>query len=687
MKKQVNASVEAQLIRSAFRLCAFIAICAIPFSLAQSRSRGTGKETVSGNSLSRNVVASPVLPYDGPQPPNVERLAPFHRRARTSTHTRPGVAGPTCTPSVVSGGIDPSDPTQNDRLYRSGVSQSCPPGTSCQIFGDGNRHHYDEYTFSNTSGTTLCATIDTNTACTGNNYVFTGAYQDFFDPENICNYWIGDSGSSPNPDQPFQVQVPAGHNVVVVVSEVTANAGCPSYTVTVSGGLCPYVGPSPTPTATTPPSPTPTPSCGLDWREVPSSGVGRLYGIAAVSPNNIWAVGYHFGVTSNGIHWDGTQWSVVPELTIPQVRLLAADGISANDIWIVGEEGNEGSPPTYTFTMHWDGVAWTRIPSPSVPGTLNILRGITAITANDVWAVGYYWVGNNNATLAMHWDGTQWTIVPTPNTARETSFFAVDALASNDVWAVGEYYNSGAHTFSAHWDGTQWNPVYGPNLGTLDDELLAVVALAPNDVWAVGSKTPANGFDQTLTLHWNGTQWNNVTSPNIDARNHYLWGITATASNDVWAVGEHWINNGNDEEPIVLHWDGSAWSLSVLPQIQSDSILRAAHAFSAQNVWAVGDYQYSFPQTRHYSDPCASATPTATPTSTPTTTVTPTATATATATFTPTATSTATSTPTPSAAATATPPLSPTPTATPRMTPTPRIEPTPRSRPTPPPRP
>ena len=366
------------------------------------------------------------------------------------------------------------------------------------------------------------------------------------------------------------------------------------------------------------PSPTPTP-CGLDWRDVPSPGFGRLYAIAAVSPDDMWAFGYGSGVTSLGVHWDGTQWQNVPELTIPDIRFLAADATGPNDIWIVGEEGNEGILPTYTFTMHWDGTTWTHIPSPSIPGTLNILRGVTAIAPNDVWAVGYYWVGDNNATLAMHWDGTQWTIVTTPNTNRETSFFAVDALANNDVWAVGEYWDNGAHTFTAHWDGAHWNPVYGPNLNTLDDDLYAVVAIAPNDVWAVGDKIPSgvNQFDQTLTLHWDGTQWVNVPSPNIDPRNHYLWGITATASNDVWAVGEHWINNGFDEEPLALHWDGAAWSIVPMPQIHSDSILRAAHAFTARNVWAVGDYGYRFPQTRHYSDVCSSPTPTPTATSTP----------------------------------------------------------------------
>ena len=89
--------------------------------------------------------------------------------------------------------------------------------------------------------------MDTNTACTGTNFIFTAAYLGSFDPNNICTNWIGDSGSSPNPDQPFQVNVDNGQTLVVVVSEVTPDAGCPGYTVTLDN-ICGGRG-SPTPDA------------------------------------------------------------------------------------------------------------------------------------------------------------------------------------------------------------------------------------------------------------------------------------------------------------------------------------------------------------------------------------------------------------------------------------------------------
>ena len=151
----------------------------------------------------------------------------------------------TCTPIVVTGDIAGSDPTQTG-LPLLNFPQTCPPSTACQIF-DTAPLHYDAYTFTNTTGSTQCMTIDTNTSCTGNHLIFTAAYLGTFNPANICTNWIGDSGLSLDPEYAFHVQVPAGQTLVVVVSEVIADEGCPSYTVTITAN-CQSPSPTPTPT-------------------------------------------------------------------------------------------------------------------------------------------------------------------------------------------------------------------------------------------------------------------------------------------------------------------------------------------------------------------------------------------------------------------------------------------------------
>ena len=178
------------------------------------------------------------------------------------TPTPTPTATPSPTPIEISGSIDNSDPTQVDRLNRSGISGCCgTPFTACQIFGDGQLHHYDAYTFTNTTGATQCVTVNVNTDCQGSNFIFTAAYLGTFDPNNICTNWIADEGSSPIPGDPtpFSFTIEDGQTVALVVSEVTAGAGCPSYTMTVSG-LDAGGTPTPTPTATATPTSTPRPT-------------------------------------------------------------------------------------------------------------------------------------------------------------------------------------------------------------------------------------------------------------------------------------------------------------------------------------------------------------------------------------------------------------------------------------------
>jgi hypothetical protein len=153
--------------------------------------------------------------------------------------------------------------------------------------------HYDEYTFTNTTGATQCVTVDTNTACTGTNFIFTGAYLGSYDPNNICTNWIGDSGFSPNPDQAFQVNVDDGQTLVIVVSEVTPDAGCAGYTVTLDN-ICGGGG-SPTPTATATPTCPPQGVAGAWMPGTPYPITDVRYGFAQTATHF-----YVFGGVSDG---------------------------------------------------------------------------------------------------------------------------------------------------------------------------------------------------------------------------------------------------------------------------------------------------------------------------------------------------------------------------------------------------
>ncbi|HKF95569.1 MAG TPA: hypothetical protein VKB96_13435, partial [Gammaproteobacteria bacterium] len=57
MRKQLNTTTRAHLIRGAFYLLLLLAVCAIPFALAQSRSRGAINPSIVSTAVNQTAVS------------------------------------------------------------------------------------------------------------------------------------------------------------------------------------------------------------------------------------------------------------------------------------------------------------------------------------------------------------------------------------------------------------------------------------------------------------------------------------------------------------------------------------------------------------------------------------------------------------------------------------------------------
>src|ERR1051326_5711979 len=180
-------------------------------------------------------------------------------------------------------------------------------------------------------------------------------------------------------------------------------------------------------------------------------------------------------------HWDGTAWTIVPTPAAASGgRLASLYGIAdlgPANAWAVGQ-GKDARP----LAEHWDGTAWSvvPVPVPAVPSGTSfanaVLSSISAVSATDIWAVGTTTAIQNvnkavtRFTLAMHYNGTAWSIVKTVNTAEPTGLSGVTAISANNAWAVGNGFNN-VHDTSAsvankavieHWNGTAWSIVASP---------------------------------------------------------------------------------------------------------------------------------------------------------------------------------------------------------------------------------
>jgi hypothetical protein len=331
-----------------------------------------------------------------------------------------------------------------------------------------------------------------------------------------------------------------------------------------------------------------------------------LYSVSGVALNDVWAVGLYCCITNgsqeynNSLieHWDGKTWSIVPfpadEPADAELRGIAA--VSHNDVWAVGYSVF----PNDTLIEHWDGTRWSVVPSPNA-SSASLLDSIVAISANDIWAVG----SGNYGTLTEHWDGTSWSIVPSPTQGHGNLnwLFGVSAVSTNDVWAVGLYDNPNANLLAMHWNGSAWSVI--PSGGHFyTGQFAAVQAVSANDVWAVGDERPnlRDSVPHTLIEHWNGSALTVVKSPNREPKgtsplNNTLSAVTARSANDVWAGGFWtWFTGDGTPRSLFEHWDGKSWRVVAGPPVLESSNNGEPNGINGMatvgnGIWAVGNQQ------------------------------------------------------------------------------------------------
>ncbi len=293
----------------------------------------------------------------------------------------------------------------------------------------------------------------------------------------------------------------------------------------------------------------------------------------------------------------GPDWSLVqsPNGRGGSSGLGAVSAVSPNDVWAVGSHAIDRFHPAKTLAEHWDGNSWSIVPTPSRNSSSNFLGAVDALSTSDAWAAGQSIKGSVRRTLIERWDGSSWSIVPSPNRGANNLLWGVAALSDADAWTVGDYYrdDSVQRTLIEHWDGSAWSVVRSPSPGAENNELTAVAALSASDIWAVGDFGPnSQGYSRPLIEHWDGTKWRLVSAPHTPSAITYLYSVTAIATNDVWAVG------ASGTQPFAEHWDGGTWKETPAIPVGNDvSRFVGVSAISANDVLAVGRYRPRGPNT------------------------------------------------------------------------------------------
>jgi hypothetical protein len=338
--------------------------------------------------------------------------------------------------------------------------------------------------------------------------------------------------------------------------------------------------------------------CRPPWGIVPTPDPPEsisytLSGIGTSSRSNAWAVGYWHDHVQNRSgplveHWDGRRWTAT-ELpnTSDHGQLREVAVVSRVDAWAVGHTQVNGEAMA-PLIVRWDGATWTQVPSPNPDSYGTILYDVHATSPTDVWAVGYYSSvpdDGSERTLILHWDGSAWSIVPSPNQGSIGSYLeGVTALSSNDAWAVGWYFpgDIDAATLALNWDGASWTIVPTPNPGTGWNGFGDAAMLGADDVWAVGGYNQVGGLDGApLVQHWDGTAWGVGAFP--ASRDGGLNDVVAVSGGKLIAVGADLAARS-----LTALWDGEQWRSIRSPNPGSANTLMAVAATSPTNVWAAG---------------------------------------------------------------------------------------------------
>jgi hypothetical protein len=172
----------------------------------------------------------------------------------------------------------------------------------------------------------------------------------------------------------------------------------------------------------------------------------------------------------------------------------------------------------------------------------------------------------------------------------------VSTVSGRDAWAAGFAGKRAAGLFGTlllHWNGTAWSPVASPDPGKTDSFLQGVSATASGGAWAVGSYSRGNTL-RTLVLKWSGTAWAQVksASPAPPGRYNLLDGVSAIGQGHAWAVGNSPDLTTGPGQTLVLRWNGTSWPRVPSPDSGAGAnALTAVSAVSGTDAWAVGDSQ------------------------------------------------------------------------------------------------
>jgi hypothetical protein len=307
------------------------------------------------------------------------------------------------------------------------------------------------------------------------------------------------------------------------------------------------------------------------------AGLTTFTDAAASGPGNAWVAGIactdNLGGGECGAQtavveqWNGTSWQAV---TLPDSNLggsgygVVVGTSSASNAWVFGADINNVG---YGVHVTNSGLTETALPS---DGGITF-DGAAVFGPDDAWAFGL--TGNFNlddfTNYAAHYNGQTWTQMPAPPVEPQY----VSALSRHSLWILGPSSLTSGEYAAAHWTASGWLTVPLPTAADLDLPASAsinpagILAIRSNDVWVtanLGTTCPPCGIgDGVLLLHWNGTIWSLVATPSTSVVGNFDSDMASDGSGGFWVSG--YIDQPTSSGPYLYHYAHGQWSEQLAP--------------------------------------------------------------------------------------------------------------------------
>jgi hypothetical protein len=304
---------------------------------------------------------------------------------------------------------------------------------------------------------------------------------------------------------------------------------------------------------------------GTRWTSYPLPNVGVqenvLLAVSMPSPGSAWAVGYFvngkFQQQTLIEHFDGSVWSVIPSPNPGALQniLYGVAAISNSDVWAVGGK-QDSAGIWHTLTEHWDGSVWSVVKSMDAGSSGNQLYAVTALATNNVYTVGQQsGAGFPSAALIEHWNGSVWSVVSSPSDPFASALPLGVTAAGSTLTVVGQQETDNAPytTYVATGTPSKLSIASTPDSGNGENDLFGVAVGADGTIWAAGWDIDVTtGNHDPLVLQGMNGSWSLAFTP-AQAGDSGFAAITAIPGGGLWAVGVTSSAKGNYSTLIEWH--------------------------------------------------------------------------------------------------------------------------------------